>query len=190
MHPTSLLRKTRRGVEEIETRKMKLPGRLRNVLFMVDGERVVASYLEQAGGLAEQLETQLGELLTLGFIEEVVALADTPSTPAPDAPEVSQRAKPASTPPTAPTPAPAAVAPPTPVPAPLTFEVMHARLSKYVTDSMGMRAMFLSSQLAALKSRADLENFIDETAKGMSTASGPESANKWRALARATLGES
>jgi hypothetical protein len=198
MQPTSLLRKTLKGVEEIETRKLKLPGRLRNILFMIDGERTVGSLLDQAGGLADQLETQLGELLTLGMIEEIVAAAPVdegvaPGSPSSASPAPGARASAspapgarASAPPTLPTPSqpPPAQSPAQPV---LTIDQMRTKLTAFLSASMGMRAMFLGNQVAALDSRAAFETFIDDTAKSHATTAGPAAANKWRDEARKTL---
>jgi DNA-binding FrmR family transcriptional regulator len=73
MQLSSTLVKTAKGLEEIDKRTHKLSGRLRAVMFMIDGQRTVGALLDQAGSMAAQLETQLKELLAQNFISEVLS---------------------------------------------------------------------------------------------------------------------
>jgi hypothetical protein len=190
MNLDALLSKTRKGQEEIETRAHKLPGRLRAVLIMVDGQRTGAELLDQAGALAEQLATQLNDLITLGFIEEVRA----PGYVEP-APEVAA-APPAGGAPAAQLddattqPEPVVAAPKQAGPnwTAVPLEVLKARLAKMLNDSLGMRAMFLTAQLNGVKSHRDLEITVNEMAQALATTMGADAAQNWRLEARAVLG--
>ena len=175
--------KTRKGQDEIETRAHKLPGRLRAVLIMVDGERTGAELLDQAGELADQLMKQIDDLIKLGFLEqmsgqmavvqmqppvELSAPVTRPEIPAPSTP--SQIKGSAST--------------WTAVP----LDVLKSRLGKMLNDSLGMRAMFMTAQLNAVTSHGGLESVIDDMAKSLATTMGADAARKWRMDARSALG--
>jgi hypothetical protein len=72
MNPESVLEKTARGVEEIETRKHKLDPKLRPILISVNGKLKageLASQFSQHGDAAPLLD----ELLKQGFVR-VLAL--------------------------------------------------------------------------------------------------------------------
>lgn len=179
----AVLHKTRKGLEEVETRSNRLPGRLRAVLIMVDGQRTAAQLLEQAGDLAEQLAAQLNDLITLGFIEEArtesILDAPTPRPQSDAAPEVAVTVSGSSA-----AAASASAATWTTVP----LDVLKARFGKMLNDSLGMRAMFLAAQLNTVRNHRDLEAVVDEMAQSLATSMGADAARKWRADARSTLG--
>lgn len=183
-----VLQKTRKGLEEVETRAHRLPGRLRAVLIMVDGQRTGAQLLQQAGELAEQLASQLNDLILMGFIEEVraqpgptptaaqpVRAADAGGSLASQA--LAQDGKSGGASPATAT---------TWTAAPL--DVLKARLAKMLTESLGMRAMFLTAQLDGVRNHRDLEALVDEMAQSLATTMGPDAARTWRGDARAVLG--
>jgi DNA-binding FrmR family transcriptional regulator len=187
MNIGAVLVKTRKGQEEIDTRVHKLQGRLRAVLFMIDGQRTGAELLDQAGELAEQLSGQLDQLIAQGFVEEVAEGEESVLAPEEIAPPqavpraappqpATKPASPASMPRTAPT--------WTTVP----LDVLKARLGKMLNDSFGMRAMFMTAQLNAVSNHRDLEKAIDEMAQSLATSVGADSARKWRGDARNALG--
>lgn len=67
MNPESVLEKTAKGVEEIETRKHKLDPKLRPILISVNGKlkaRELASQFAQLGDIGGLLD----ELLAQGFV--------------------------------------------------------------------------------------------------------------------------
>lgn len=66
----SILRKTEKGVEEMDTRAYHLPAKLRAALILVDGESTLGKILERCGEFAERVESQLIELLETGFVED------------------------------------------------------------------------------------------------------------------------
>lgn len=57
-----------------------------------------------------------------------------------------------------------------------------------VTETMGMRAMFIAAQLDAVSSHTELESLIDDIARTIATSNGPDAASKWREQARHTVG--
>lgn len=194
MNPEAIPQKTEKGLQEIETRQHKLSGRLRAVLFMIDGQRSVAQLLEQAGSLADQLEGQLTELANQGFISAEVAVEEDeqviePVTRPAPAPAAQEALKPVSPPaPVAPPPA-AMPAKPAAAPRPaVPLDVLKARLTKMVNDTLGMRAVFHAPQIAAIKTHAELEATIDEMSKSLATSMGATAATRWRSDARSTVG--
>jgi hypothetical protein len=205
MQAGSTLVKTPKGVEEIEKRTFKLAGRLRAVLFIIDGQRTVGDLLDQAGSLADQTQAQLDELAAQGFIREIEPVVEIVEPPQPK-PVKSEKsaALSATIPPrqstTQPLPAkPPAVAsalpplppsPPPPAPPKVDepLETVKERVRKMLSETMGMRAMFLGNELSSLSSKADMERFIDDVARSMATTSGPKQAELWRNNARALAG--
>lgn len=176
MEQGTILVKTAKGQEEIEKRTHKLAGRLRAVLFMVDGQRTVGDLLEQAGGLADQLADQLEELSAQGFLAD-----SSPVVEVPEPAVVAPAPRPAQPP--APSTAKAAVSwTATPL------AVLKPKLVRMLTDTLGMRAMFLTAQVNALTTHRELERTIDEIAQSMATTAGADAASKWRDEARRLVG--
>jgi len=176
MEQGTVLVKTAKGQEEIEKRTHKLAGRLRAVLFMVDGQRSVGDLLEQAGGLADQLAQQLEELLAQGFLADLSPVVEVPAVPvAAPAPRAAQPPPPQ--------------APRAPVSWTATpVEILKPRLARMLTDTLGMRAMFLTAQINAVATHRDLERTIDEIAQSWATTAGAAAAAKWRDDARRLVG--
>jgi hypothetical protein len=227
MRHSSILKKTSKGLEEVEKRTHKLAGRLRAVLFMVDGQRTMAELLDQAGALAPQLEAQLEELSAQGFL---IALGET-NEPSPAKP-VQQANNPATLPVVAPvsTQPPVAAAtplpstPPTPaidvtrlqadgapsepfaatamayatplkemlvsseLPAIDGVPQIKEKLVKYLTETMGMKAMFAVGQLNQCASRSEIESFVDDIARQVALTGGSKGGEKWRERARKLVG--
>ena len=71
----AVLRKTEKGVEEVETRMHKLDQRLRNILIVVNGKATgteLVQKFQQIGDVTPVLE----QLLAGGFIREIASEAD------------------------------------------------------------------------------------------------------------------
>ncbi len=184
MDVNAVVLKTRKGQDEIETRANKLPGRLRAVLIMVDGERTGAEILDQAGELAEQLAQQLEDLIKLGFLEQVLpqvasAAALPIAAPSPAGTYPMMQGSSAD-------PQGGQTSPSTWTAVPL--DVLKARLGKMLNDSFGMRAMFMTAQLAGITHHRGLETAVDDMAQSLATTVGAEAARKWRSDARSALG--
>ncbi len=173
--PESVLIKTPKGLEEIEKRTCKLPGRLRAILFMVDGQRTFDELLEQAGNMAAQLEVQLDELARSGFIAAVAG--ESADEIAPAAAAGAPAKGPADQTENAPPRPPAGKAQ-------VDIAVLKTRIGAMLAETLGMRAMMLSTQLDGVRSPADMAIFIDDTARSVATSNGGKIAEQWRARAR------
>jgi len=67
MDISTILKKTEKGIDEINTRKYKLDSSLRRILILVDGKSDVAKILEKGKGLPAISES-LAELERNGYI--------------------------------------------------------------------------------------------------------------------------
>lgn len=191
MEPSSVLIKTPKGLEEIDKRTHKLAGRLRAVLIMVDGQRTLGDLLDQAGALADQLAGQLDELVAGGYIREQISPEAAAQAAANAAQARAAAAAAASKAEAAARPAAAASAPPKRAAPPWTsipIPIHRARLNTMLTETLGMRAMFVSAQLEAIAGYAELERWIDDIARSVATSNGPDAGYQWRDRARALLG--
>ena len=72
MSPESVLEKTTKGAEEIETRKHKLDAKLRPILIAVNGKLKASELTSQFAQLGDA-NALLDELLAQGFVR-VIAL--------------------------------------------------------------------------------------------------------------------
>lgn len=70
MNQQSVLEKTKRGAEEIETRQFKLDQRMRALLLVVNGKAPVGELIKNYARLGD-VPAMLQQLLALGFIGEV-----------------------------------------------------------------------------------------------------------------------
>ncbi len=163
MQPTSVLIKTAKGLEEIDKRTCKLAGRLRALLFMVDGQRTFGELLEQAGNMAAPLQAQLSDLAQQGFIREAGGDAQKLGVASPAA-----------------LPAPSTA----PVLPPASMAELKVRLSKLAADSLGMRAMFVNAQIDAVVRHSDLADVINDIARSIALSMVRFVAEQWRSPAR------
>jgi len=175
----SILVKTAKGLEEIDKRTHKLAGRLRALLFIIDGQRTLGELLEQAGNMAEQLESQLQELAAQGFIEALggAAIAEaavTSPAPSPASPASVQHA-------------PANAVSTESVKRLLPIEELKDRLTTLVAESLGMRGMFMTAQVKGVKLHQELALVIDDIARSIALSSGVKVAEQWRQRARALV---
>ena len=76
MNPESVLEKTTKGVEEIETRKHKLDAKLRPLLIAVNGKAKAAELASQFAALGDA-NALLDELLKQGFVKAAAGTAPT-----------------------------------------------------------------------------------------------------------------
>ncbi|MBL8482976.1 MAG: hypothetical protein JNJ60_12330 [Rhodocyclaceae bacterium] len=83
MDRTAICAKTAKGLDELSHRTHKLGFRLRQVLFMLDGNKNAAFLCDN---LAGDVDGMLNELLAQGFIEIVGAAAAKPAAPVVAAP--------------------------------------------------------------------------------------------------------
>lgn len=87
MAPDTVLAKSAKGIEEIETRTHRLGARLRQALIRVDGAKSVGELCDQAGEMGDTLHGQLEELHRDGFVESTDAPAELVTEPLPGAPD-------------------------------------------------------------------------------------------------------
>jgi hypothetical protein len=74
MNPESVLEKTAKGVEEIETRKHKLDAKLRPILIAVNGKLKAAELAGQFASLGD-VNALLDDLLKQGFVRAAAGTA-------------------------------------------------------------------------------------------------------------------
>jgi len=67
MNPQAVLKKTEKGVEEIQTRKYHLDQRLRTLLIVVNGQLTAGQLVDRFGRLGD-VEPLLTQLLEQGFV--------------------------------------------------------------------------------------------------------------------------
>ncbi|WP_333839195.1 hypothetical protein [Pelomicrobium sp.] len=92
MDSNSILVKTTKGRDEIETRRHGLGVRLRQALILVDGRSTVAQLVTRAAGLGD-IAPLLQQLYRDGFIEVVGAPLQTGADALPASPEAAASAK-------------------------------------------------------------------------------------------------
>jgi len=76
MNPESVLEKTTKGLEEIETRKHKLDAKLRPILIAVNGKLKAAELANRFGSLGD-VSALLDGLVKQGFLQPVAGTAPT-----------------------------------------------------------------------------------------------------------------
>ncbi len=184
----SILAKTAKGLEEIDKRTYKLAGRLRAILFMIDGQKTLGELLDQAGEMGDQLEIQIAELVEKGFIAAMAddfsadevgdESADLP-VELTDALGITGQMAPL---------VPNTPIPPQPAPVALTLGESKKRIGVMLKETMGMRAMFLTAQLENIRTLDALSEFIDETERSVAVSNGNKVATQWRDRARVLAG--
>jgi DNA-binding PadR family transcriptional regulator len=74
MNQQDIYAKTDKGLEEMQSRKYKLPQAMRSILIMIDGATSTGVFLKQAAALGN-VSTMLTELEEQGFIKKTSAPA-------------------------------------------------------------------------------------------------------------------
>lgn len=174
MNRDTVLAKSAKGVEEIETRAHRLGARLRQALIRVDGEKTVEELCEPAGEMAEALRAQLEELQRQGF---VVAISGAP---------VAMEAQPAPAPAAAPditldTTLPLGT--PIGVGSPIRFKLLDLLI-----DAVGMDTGRLGEALERCHNRDDLVRWVGAVVKPIHEKSGQAKAKTFEKAARQLLG--
>ena len=146
-----VLRKTAKGLTEIETRAHRLPPRLRSALIVVDGKR---DTLALAPLILQDAEGTLRWLLDEGFVEvappsaPVAAAAAPARAPATPAPAPAPAVRPAST-----------SATPAAAPA-MPFEQRRRESVRALTDAVGPLGEALALKMERTRQPAELEPLI------------------------------
>jgi hypothetical protein len=148
--------KTEAGRDEIRTRALQLPGALRNVLLLIDGQRTLEQLKTlMAGGKAPPDAVE--QLLSRGLVELLVA-APAPPPPAPAPPPVVQP------PAIAPVTPPPGVAAPEPMEAEETkrFNRLYTVMNEITRDYLGLRSVFMQLKIEKCANAEELLALQDE----------------------------
>jgi len=86
MHPESVLEKTTKGSEEIETRKHKLDAKLRPILIAVNGKLKAAELAAQFAQLGD-VSALLDDMLKQGFVRPATGASSSGPASLPGAPD-------------------------------------------------------------------------------------------------------
>jgi hypothetical protein len=153
MLSTDVLVKTDKGVEEVKTRKYRLPARSRILLFMVDGRHAIGEILDQTAKLGLPA-TALKELMDGEFVTNVSASSIRAAN--------------------------SAAAPTGSAAGDATDGERYIRAQKFMTDTivdaLGIKAFFFTLKLERAANLADLQALIDDYTKAMEKGMGGDMA--------------
>jgi hypothetical protein len=163
MNGNVIYRKTEKGAEEMRSRKLDLPPKLRTMLILIDGTQA----LEHLQRLAEQLGAPkdfLAQLEQRGLIEAAAAVAPAAQTPAAAAAVGEAGGTDYE-----------------------KFRAAHKFMIETVVNALGVRAFFITLKLDKCSNRADLSALLEDYAKAIAKGSGPEEAEVLTARVREML---
>ncbi len=165
--------KTAKGLEEIESKKYKLPARARTLLILVDGVKTLATMREMATKLGLP-ETQIDELISQGFVEvKSVPLAPTQAV-APVAVPLAKVTAGGGTGNRDPASAGAASVSATGVSEYDKFRVAKQFMNDTVVNSLGIKSFFFTLKLEKCSTREDLRGLLEPYSKAMEKSSGAQ----------------
>ncbi len=175
MNNSDVVDKTERGANEIKTRALKLPPRLRTMLIMVDGSVTVSQLLaagEKLSAPPDFLELLLQQRLVVLVPGATMSL--TPSAPLARADATIPRSS----------------APLLGTEASKTEQFMAARklMNDSAVDGLGLRSFFFTLKLERCYNREDLLGLMDEYMKAIKKGSGEVAAEVLEMRVRALLG--
>ena len=151
----TIFTKTRAGADEVRSRKLKLPPKLRTMLILIDGRRPALLVREEAQALGAPPDC-LEQLEQLGLIEQVGM------APAPAADERRATVR-----------APADKELATLDPA-TRFRVAKEFMNETVVNALGLKAFFFTLKLEKCATVDDLRGLADAYRAAISKASGEE----------------
>jgi hypothetical protein len=153
MQPTDVLVKTDKGVEEVKTRKYRLPARSRILLFMIDGRHAIGEILDQTAKLGMPA-TALKELIDGEFVTNISASTIRATQPG-SASAVSGIAE-------------------------TTDIERYIRAQKFmndtIVDALGIKAFFFTLKLERANNIADLQALVDDYSKALEKGMGGDMA--------------
>ena len=152
----SILRKTAKGVAEVDTREHRLVPRLRSMLIMVDGKR---SDVELALLMPQHGDQALASLLDQGFVE-IVATVDVPAPGAPRAVAAAPRAAPAAQP---------------------GFDVVRRNVVRALNDALGPAAETLALRIERTQKLEDLRLLLPQAVQAVGNLRGRAAAEAFAA---------
>jgi hypothetical protein len=155
MQPTDVLVKTDKGVEEVKTRKYRLPARSRILLFMIDGRHAIGEILDQTAKLGMPA-TALKELIDGEFVTNISASTIRASSPGTAASGSA-------------------------VGAADTGDIeRYIRAQKFmndtIVDALGIKAFFFTLKLERCNNVEDLQELVDDYSKAMEKSMGGDMA--------------
>lgn len=158
MDPHTILGKSPKGIEEINTRAHKLAARLRQVLIRVDGVKTTGTLCEEAGAMGETVQAQLEELLAQGFVKPVAGYLQ-------------------------PTAAQAAARAPLDPGSPIKFKLLDA-----LVDALGADTGNLARALQQCRTREELAQWAAAAMRAIEAKAGASKAAAFEKAARGLLG--
>lgn len=172
MNDTDFVDKTERGAQEIKTRSLKLPQRLRTMLIMIDGNVSVAQLRDAAAKLAVQ-DDFLDVLLRDGLVVLLPGIGIAHKPPAAAATTAAS----------------SGAAPQMAADASTVERFMAARklMNDSVVDGLGIRAFFFTLKLERAFNREDLLALMDDYLKAIRKGSGAAAAEVLEGRVRSLL---
>lgn len=189
MTPESILVKSSRGHEEIDTRAHKLGSRLRQVLIRVDGTKSAEALCEEAGAMGDTVWAQLDELLKAGFLLDATPIDEGPTTlpPAPAAKTTVREQAPS--PAHAPVKPAAPAKPAAPPPAAVEFNSpVKFKLQDLLMQAVGAETGRLGQALGSCRNREDLVRWVNAVVAPIEAQSGKSKAKAFHKAARQLVG--
>ena len=173
MELSATILKTAKGVEEIETKKYKLPSRTRTLLILIDGVKTLAVMREMATKLGLPA-AQIDELIEQGFAEAksapAVVLAGSLGGGGGNLMPYASVTE----------------------PVPLVNEYEAFRTAKQfmndtIVNSLGIKAFFFTLNLEKCANRQDLSGLLEQYTKALAKNGGVEEADVLTQRARELL---
>jgi len=163
MNANAIYRKTEKGAEEMRSRKLELPPKLRTMLILIDGTQA----LDHLQDVAERLGAPkdfLAQLEQRGLIEAAAAPAPAAQSPAATAAVGEAGGTDYE-----------------------RFRAAHKFMNDTVVNALGVRAFLFTLKLEKCSNRAELSALVNEYAKAIAKGSGPEEAEVLAARVREML---
>ena len=162
MEPSATIFKTAKGVEEIATKKYKLPSRTRTLLILIDGVKTLAVMSEMAIKLGLPA-AQIDELIEQGFVEVKAApaavLAGSPAGAGDNL-----------------MPSPSVAGPGPPANEYEAFRIAKQFMNDTIVNSLGIKAFFFTLKLEKCSNRQELSDLLQQYTKALAKSSGVEEA--------------
>lgn len=158
--------KTSKGVEEIQTKKLKLSPRVRTVLILVDGKKTAGELIDMALQLGSPTDV-LEEFRAKGLVEvkSGPALPPTATVSEPSEPRAAEIDEPAR------------------------FRAAHKFMTDSVVNSLGIKAFFFTLKLERCATRNDLLRLLDDYTKAIAKGANAVEADLLTKHARELLAE-
>lgn len=165
MDPREIYSKTDAGREEIRTRALRLPGALRNLLLLVDGQRSLGQLKELISG-GKAPPDAIEQLIAQGLIERVVEPPSVVAAPEPAA----SGATAATTPPLVAAAATASATEGLSNEATRRFNRLYNVMNEITRDYLGLRGVFMQLKIEKCASAEELLDLQEELGAAIAKA--------------------